>query len=80
MLTVKTTIELISDNDKKFREGWDIAFTYDGLEYIARIEDTGSKGFVGTKLEVNGKPIDTECKFFLYEKVEKCAYVNNGFY
>lgn len=80
MLTVKTIMELVSDNDKKFREGCDIAFTYDGLRYIARIEDIGVKGFVGTKLEVNGKPIDTECKLFLYEKAEKCAYVDNGFY
>lgn len=47
MLTVKTTIELISDNDKKFREDCDIAFTYDGLRYIARIEDVGTKGFIG---------------------------------
>lgn len=80
MLTVKTTIELISDNDKKFREGCDIAFTYEGLRYIAKIEDLGVKGFIGTRLEVNGKSIDTECKLFLYEKAEKCAHVDNGFY
>lgn len=80
MLTLKTNIELTSDNDKKFREGSDIAFTYEGLRYIARIEDIGAKGFIGTRLEINGKPIEAECKLFLYDKVEKCAYVDNGFY
>jgi len=73
MLTVKTTIELLSDNDKKFREGCDIAFTYEGLRYIARIEDVGVKGFFGTKLERSGKPIISDGKLFLYDKVEKYA-------